>query len=52
MGYEILATYLLTILPHAGLYNYNGRQIRKTFSYEIVCGWINRAYNNSGFQVK
>ena len=27
MAYESSTTYLLTGLPHAGLYNYNGRQI-------------------------
>ena len=27
MAYESSTTYLLTRLPHAGLYNYNGRQI-------------------------
>ena len=27
MVYESSATYFLTRLPHAGLYNYNGRQI-------------------------
>ena len=27
MACESLATYLLTELPHAGLYNHNGRQI-------------------------
>ena len=27
MACESLTTYLLTGLPHAGLYNYNGRQI-------------------------
>ena len=27
MAYESSATYLFTRLPHAGLYNYNGRQI-------------------------
>ena len=39
---ESSATYLLTGLPHAGLYNYNGRQI-EPFSYEMVCGEINTA---------
>ena len=27
MAYESSTTYLLTGLPHAGLYNYKGRQI-------------------------
>ena len=27
MTYETSTTYSLTRLPHAGLYNYNGRQI-------------------------
>ena len=27
MAYESSTTYLLTRLPHAGLYNYNGKQI-------------------------
>ena len=35
MAYESLTTYLLTRLPHAGPYNFNGRQNR-TFSYEMV----------------
>ena len=34
------ATYLLTRLPHRGLYNYNGRQIElfhlKRFNYEYI----------------
>ena len=29
MAYESSATYLLTGLPHAGLYSYNGRQIER-----------------------
>ena len=32
MAYESSTTYLLTRLPYAGLYNFNGRHI------EIVCG--------------
>ena len=28
MACESSATYLLTRLPHVGLYNYNGRQIK------------------------
>ena len=28
MACESLAKYLLTELPHTGLYNYNGRQIK------------------------
>ena len=28
MACESSTTYLLTRLPHAGLYNYNGRQIK------------------------
>ena len=43
MAYASSATYLLTRLPHASLYNYNGRQIElfsmKWFNY----GEINRA---------
>ena len=35
MAYSSSATYLLTKLSHAGLYDYNGRQI-ELFLYEMV----------------
>ena len=35
MTYESSTTYLLTRLPHSGLYNYNGKT-NITFSYEMA----------------
>ena len=36
MACESSAIYLLTGLPHAGLYNYNGRQIKLFHMKEFV----------------
>ena len=43
MAYASSATYLLTRLPHASLYNYNGRQIELVAMKWFNCGEINRA---------
>ena len=43
MAYASSATYLLTRLPHASLYNYNGRQIELFAMKWFNCGEINRA---------
>ena len=38
MGYAGSTTYLLTKLPHAGLYKYNGRQIELFYMKWFNCG--------------
>ena len=38
MGYAGSTTYLLTKLPHAGLYKYNGRQIELFYIKWFNCG--------------
>ena len=43
MAYASSATYLLTRLPHAGLYNYNGRKIELFHMKWFDGGWINKA---------
>ena len=42
MAHASLATYLLTRLPHAGLYKCNGRQIEFFHVKWFNCGEINR----------
>ena len=40
MANESSATYLLTKLPHAGVYNYNGRQIELFhMKWFVGLGW-------------
>ena len=43
MGYGSSATFLLTRLPHAGLYNYDGSHIELFHMKWFNCGKINRA---------
>ena len=43
MAYASSTAYLLTRLPHAGLYNYNGTQVEPFQMRWFNCGWINRA---------
>ena len=38
MAYASAKTYLLTKLPHAGLYNYNGKQIEPFYMKCFNCG--------------
>ena len=38
MAYDSSTTYLLTKLPHAGLYNYNGKQIELFYMKCFNCG--------------
>ena len=38
MAYASAKTYLLTKLPHAGLYNYNGKQIELFYLKCFNCG--------------
>ena len=40
MAYVSSTTYLLTRLPHTGLYNYNGRQIELFHKKWVNCGYI------------
>ena len=58
MAYESSTTYLLTGLPHAGLYNYNGRQIEPFYMKWFVDRLTGPTTNhnifaiNSSFHVK